>query len=162
MDMASPGKRQRTYDAIAALLRVSELVERRRRQLARSAGLSDQQWRVLEEIHTEDFMPSLFARNRETSPAAISRTLRQLQERGLVRAAISTADARQRTYALTARGRRAIERLHAARENALEAIWDPFPAAEIDTFVAFATGLANRLEAYAAEVESSGSASARV
>ena len=103
--------RRRSFEAVDALLRLSELVERRRGQLARGAGLSASQWRVLEKIHSEDFMPSLFARDRETSPAAVSRTLRQLQERGLVRAAISAGDRRQRRYVVTSRGRRAIEGL---------------------------------------------------
>ena len=149
-------RRRRAYRAIDALQRVSELVERRRRQLARSVGLSDQQWRVLEEIHSEHFMPSLFARDRETSPAAISRTLRQLQERGLVRARISEADARQRSYALTAKGERVIDQLRAAREDALEAVWDDFPAREVEAFTGFAAELAERLESYAADVEGRG------
>ena len=148
--------RERSFDAIAVLLRLSEVVERRRRQLARGAGLSEAQWRVLEEIQSEHFMPSLFARDREVSPAAVSRTLRQLQERGLVRAAIAAGDARQRRYALTARGRQVISALRAAREQALVAVWDRLPAAEVDAFAAFSHRLSDRLEAHASDVESAG------
>ena len=71
------------YRAIEGLQRLAELFERRRAQLARRVGLSDPQWRVLEEIAREDFMPSLFARRRDAHPAAVSRTLRQLLDRGL-------------------------------------------------------------------------------
>jgi DNA-binding MarR family transcriptional regulator len=146
--------RHATFEAIDALLRLSELVERRRRQLARGAGLTDAQWRVLEGIEREHFMPSLFARDCETAPAAVSRTLRQLQERGWVLASISSGDRRQRDYRLTARGRQGLDRLRTAREEALEAVWDVLPARQVADFARFAGVLANRLEAHAREVAS--------
>ena len=148
--------REATFSAIEALLRLSGLVDRRRRQLARGAGLSDAQWQVLEGIATEHFLPSLFARDGETAPAAVSRTLRQLQDRGLIRSSISPDDRRQRTYRLTARGRQVTERLRAAREDALRAVWDAMPAAEVQRFAGFAADLADRIEAHAAEVEGGG------
>jgi DNA-binding MarR family transcriptional regulator len=147
-------RREATFGAIEALMRLSELVERRRRQLARDAGLSDAQWRVLEQIATEHFLPSLFARDHETAPAAVSRTLRQLQERGLIRASIATGDRRQRRYHLTARGRQVTGQLRAAREDALAAVWDTLPAGEIARFGRFAARLADRIEAHAAAVDS--------
>ena len=147
----SPKRAERQFDAVEALLRVSELALRRRSQLARDVGLSDPQWRALEQIHSEDFMPSLFARGAETSPAAVSRTLRQLQELGLVTAAIGSEDGRQREYRTTAKGRRVIARLRAARERALAAIWEEFAEVDLQRFSVFATQLADRLEAYSAE-----------
>lgn len=140
----------RTVDrAIEALQRLTELFERRRSQLAREVGLTDPQWRVLEEIARDEFMPSLFARTREAHPTAVSRTLRQLQERGLVTSSISATDARQREYAVTARGRRLLSRLRASRERAIDAVWAGLPARELQRFAAFSERLAERLEAYA-------------
>jgi DNA-binding MarR family transcriptional regulator len=151
--MSARAARKASFEAIDALLRLSALVERRRRQLARGAGLSDAQWQVLEGISTEHFLPSLFARDRETAPAAVSRTLRQLQERGWIRASIAPGDRRQRAYRLTAKGRHVIEQLRQGREAALEAVWDALPVRDVDRFARFATRLADRLEAHAAEVE---------
>ncbi len=145
--------RSASYEAVEALMRVSQAVERRRRQLARAAGLSEQQWSVLEEIGLLDFMPSLCARGRDTSPAAISRTLRQLLERGLVSVAISERDARRREYSLTARGEAVLEDLRVRRERALSAVWDTFPVTEVKRFARFNRGLAERLEAYAQRIE---------
>jgi DNA-binding MarR family transcriptional regulator len=141
--------RRPLYDAIEGLQRLAELFERRRSQLAREAGLTDAQWRVLEEIGAERFMPSLFARTRAKHAAAVSRTLRQLQEDGLVEASIASGDARQRAYRLTARGRRRLEDLRASRARAIEVVWRGFPEAELARFAAFSQRLADRLERYA-------------
>jgi DNA-binding MarR family transcriptional regulator len=141
------------FRAIEQLGRLTQLMERRRQQLARSVGLSPQQWRVLEEIAREDFMPSLFARNQECTPAAVSRTLRLLLGRGLVEVAIAAGDARRRDYVLTSAGGRILQRLRAAREEALEAVWSGFGAADLERFGAFGGALADRLEAYATSSE---------
>ncbi|MGH0034921.1 MAG: MarR family winged helix-turn-helix transcriptional regulator [Myxococcota bacterium] len=139
--------------AIQSLQRLTELFERRRAQLAREVGLTDPQWRVLEEIARDEFMPSLFARARDAHPTAVSRTLRQLQDRDLVSASISSADARQREYEVTARGRRLLERLRTSRERAIDAVWAGLPARDLDRFAAFSQRLADRLDAYARERE---------
>jgi DNA-binding MarR family transcriptional regulator len=135
--------------AIEGLQRLVELFAERRRQLAREAGISEGEWQLLEEIAGERFMPSLFARRRQVTPAAVSRTLRQLKERGCVRATIDGSDARQRSYRLTREGRRVLERLRASRARAIAAIWAPLPTAELERFGHFASILARRLEAYA-------------
>jgi len=147
------------YRAIRGLQRLADVFERRRAQLAREAGVSDAQWRVLEEIGRETFMPSLFARRSRAHPAAVSRTLRQLQERGWVAASISARDGRQREYALTARGRRVLERLREARRRAVDAVWADLPERELARFAAFSEDLARRLERYADEREGAGDAS---
>lgn len=147
-----PAARSRSlYEAIESLQRLAELFDRRRQQLARDAGLSDGQWRVLEEIGHERFMPSLFARTRSTHAAAVSRTLRQLQDAGLVAASIDPDDARQRRYELTARGRRRLERLRRARAEAIRAIWGGFATEDLDRFAEFSARLSDRLERYAQE-----------
>ena len=151
--MTQPASRSSLYRAIAALQRLAELFERRRQQLAREAGLSDAQWRVLEEIGRERFMPSLFARSRAMHAAAVSRTLRQLQDEGLVAASLATHDRRQRRYQLTARGRQRLERVRRERSRAIQEVWGVFATGELDRFAAFSERLADRLERYAGRHE---------
>lgn len=141
------------YSAIESLGRLTDLMERRRLQLAREVGLTPQQWQALEGIAREGFMPSLFARARDAAPAGVSRTLRQLLERGLVEVRASTSDARKREYRLTAAGSAVLEALRAAREAALAAVWDDLPAADVARFARFGGKLADRLAAYASGVD---------
>jgi DNA-binding MarR family transcriptional regulator len=145
--------REALWAAIAQLGRLTEIMGRRRQQLARAVGLSPQQWRVLEEISREDFMPSLFARAQECTPAAVSRVLRQLLEHGLVDVSIASDDARRRDYVLTALGGKTLEELRRAREQALDAVWSDFERSELERFAAFGAELADRLEAYATSAE---------
>ena len=149
----SSDERAALWEAIDALGRLTELMDRRREQLGRQVGLSPQQWRILEEIGREDFMPSLFARARECTPAAVSRVLRQLLEQDLVSVSISGEDARRRDYALTAKGRRTLETLRDAREDALNAVWADLDRAELRRFARFGSSLADRLEDYAQRAE---------
>lgn len=135
--------------AIASLGRLADLFQRRRAQLARGVGLTVQQWRVLEEISTEHFLPSLFARERECTPAAISKVLRQLLGKGLIRAGISECDGRRRRYHLTTDGRRAIEQLRDDRRQAIRAIWSDLPGQELTRFARFAGALGDRLAVFA-------------
>jgi DNA-binding MarR family transcriptional regulator len=146
--MAQP--RKALDQAISALQRLAELFVERREQLAAEAGLSVAQWRILEEIATEHFMPSMFARRRAVSSAAISKLVRGLLERELVSVKVSVVDGRQRDYALTARGRRTLERLSASRERAIEVVWSDLPTDELQRFAEFGDDLADRLEEYAA------------
>lgn len=136
-------------EAVAALQRLAEAFARRRAQLARGAGLSEAQWRVLEQIAEEDFMPSLFARRRARSAAAVSKLIRQLLDRGLVAVAIAEGDARQRRYSLTAAGRAAMETVRRDRERAIARIWADFEPAALGRFSDFAAQLADRMEAHA-------------
>ena len=135
--------------AIESLQRLTEAFVLRREQLARSVGLTETQWRVIEEISTEHFMPSMFARRRECSSAAVSKILRQLLDRELIRATIGKVDARQREYSLTAAGRRLVGRLRRERSRAIEAVWNDLPRADLNRFAAFSGELALRLEGYA-------------
>ena len=91
------------HAAIACLGRLTEVFERRRQELAASVGLTEQQWSVLDEIEQEHFMPSLFARRRDSSAAAVSKILRQLQDKELVVVSLRSGDARQRHYELSPR-----------------------------------------------------------
>jgi DNA-binding MarR family transcriptional regulator len=140
---------EEAHAAIECLGRLTELYGERRQQLAQSVGLTEQQWGVLEEIATEHFMPSLFARRRDSSAAAVSKILRQLVDKGLVVGAIAKGDARQRTFSLTARGRRVMEKLRESRKDAIREVWLTLDRDGVLAFTAFGTELIARLERYA-------------
>lgn len=135
--------------AIAALQRLADGLAQRRAQLAAEAGLTEQQWRLLEEIAAPGFLPSLFARRTQVTPAAVSKVLRQLLEKELVAVAISPHDARQRDYRPTARGRKALAKIEAAREHAVRAIWSELAPRDLGRFADLSETLAGRLESYA-------------
>ncbi|HXJ37349.1 MAG TPA: MarR family transcriptional regulator [Candidatus Eisenbacteria bacterium] len=137
------------HDAIARLQRLTDLFRERRAQLAEDAGLTEQQWEVLERIATERFMPSLFARHRESSAAAVSRLIRQLIEKKLVSVSVSPNDGRQRQYVLTAKGRRTLSALGANRAAAIEAIWTTLDREALATFTRVSDELIRRIETYA-------------
>jgi len=137
------------HQAIACLRRLSDAFGRRREALARSVGLSDGQWSVLEEIAREHFMPSMFAKRRDSSAAAVSKTLRQLLDKGVVKVGLSKSDGRQRDYVLTSKGQRVLATLRDERALAIEKIWFSLDRGEIARFVAFADELSRRLEQYA-------------
>ncbi len=137
------------HAAIECLARLAGLYRLRREQLAESVGLSDPQWGVLEEIATEHFMPSLFARHRDRSAAAVSKILRQLMDKGLILAAIAKGDARQRRYSLTAKGKRVMDRLRASREDAVKEVWLTLDRRAMRQFTEFGTALIAGLERYA-------------
>ena len=137
--------------AITQLQRLSEVFQRRRRLLARAVGLTEQQWRVLEEISSEHFLPSMFARERESSAAAVSKVIRQLLDKGLITVSISDSDGRQRLYELSAEGKALMRRLRARRKRAIEAIWAPLPKEELHQFEEFSARLIEAHERYAEE-----------
>jgi DNA-binding MarR family transcriptional regulator len=147
--MAQAPSRERIDAAIAALQRLAELFLERRRQLAREVGISEAEWRLLEEIETARFLPSLFAKRRERTAAAVSRGLRGLVDAKLVSASVGESDARQRVYRLTPKGRELMTRLRERRERAVAAIWRGFPAGELAALERFANALADSLERYA-------------
>jgi DNA-binding MarR family transcriptional regulator len=140
--------RDLALEAIAVLGRLSDAFSSRREALAASVGLTEGQWGLLEEISTERFMPSMFARDRVCSAAAVSKTLRQLREKGLVKTGSSTEDGRRRDYELTAKGTGLLATLRAERGAAIEAIWESLDPRDLKAFAAFGTELASRLEAY--------------
>ena len=137
------------HAAIACLQRLTEIFQQRRTQLAQSVGLSEQQWAVLEEISSEHFMPSMFARSRDSSAAAVSKILRQLVDKELVKASVDANDARQRRYELTSKGKTTMATLRRQRELAIKSVWTPLPPRELQDFTRFGTRLTERLEAYA-------------
>lgn len=136
-------------DSIRELQRLADLFAQRREQLARSVGLSVQQWHVMEEISDEHFMPSMFAKSRESSAAAVSKILRQLNDKKLIEVAVDDNDGRIRRYTLSEEGRSIMERLRQNRELAIEAVWAKLDPDELNQFQHFAAVLSDRLENYA-------------
>ena len=147
--MTAPVPTPLVHDAIATLQRLTDLFRARRAQLAAEAGLTEQQWDVLERIATEHFMPSMFARHRDSSAAAVSRLIRQLLDKRLVTVQARAHDARQRQYVLTAKGRRKLDALRARRQTAIDAIWAPLEPRALATFATVSNELIRRIEAYA-------------
>ncbi len=141
------------HEAIAVLRRLSDLFVERRHQLAHTVGLTEQQWAVLEEISAEHFMPSLFARQRASSAAAVSKILRQLLDKQLVRVRSVPEDGRQRCYELSASGQRLLLQLAQEREHAINRVWKRFSAPELRAFVGFGNRLTERMERYVHAVE---------
>ena len=139
------------HRSIALLQRLTELFEQRRQQLAARVGLTEQQWRVLEEISTEHFIPSLFAKSQESSAAAVSKVLRQLLDKQLVRVSVSERDGRQRQYELSPRGQRVMERLRRYRQRAIEVIWAGLATDRLRAFSELSAELIGRIERYAAQ-----------
>jgi DNA-binding MarR family transcriptional regulator len=143
--MANQTKMAQVHTAIADLQRLTELFRMRRKQLAAGVGLTEHQWSVLEEIATEHFMPSMFARQRQSSPAAVSKTIRQLIDKELVTVSLNSTDGRQRDYVLTSKGKRVIQRLRKNREQAIQQVWLDMSSSRIETFSQIATELNDKL-----------------
>src|SRR3984893_8573497 len=148
MQAIANDRRDPIFQAIEAMTALAELFERRREPSPRDAGITIEQWRVLEEISTQHFIPSMFAKSRDSSAAAVSKILRQLLDSGLVSAAIGRADRRNRHYKLTARGNRDLSELGSEREKAIEVIWTGFSCDELAALSKFAATLSDRIERY--------------
>jgi DNA-binding MarR family transcriptional regulator len=103
---------------------------------------------VLERISGEHFMPSMFAREQDSSLAAVSKILRQLVDKKVVSVSLSEADARQREYKLTPTGQKMMSRLRALREAAIDQIWMAQDEAELKDFCDFVTVLITSIEMF--------------
>jgi DNA-binding MarR family transcriptional regulator len=136
------------HEAIGRLQRLADLFHQRRPPLAQGAahpGAGE----VLEHIASHQFMPSLFARHRDSSPPAVSRIIRQLLRKRLITVSVSATDGRQRRYQLTARGRKTLDALRGLRRRAIDTIWMDLDPLALAAFTDFSGELITRLEAYA-------------
>jgi DNA-binding MarR family transcriptional regulator len=136
------------HRAISHLQRLTDLFQQRRAQLARQVGLTEQQWLVLEEITTEHFMPSMFARSQASSAAAVSKIIRQLLDKELISVSISQSDGRQRQYELTLQGKRVMSALRQRRQKAIDAIWANLDPKKLSQFADLSEQLISAIEAY--------------
>lgn len=135
--------------AVEVLGRLAALFDERRRQLAEGAGLTVVQWQALEEVKHEDFMPSMFAAQRASSAAAVSKVLRQLSDKGLIVTSLSEKDGRQRDYKLTDLGATTLDYVRDQRQRAISEIWLKLSAEELRQFVSVGGHLAQRLDEWA-------------
>jgi DNA-binding MarR family transcriptional regulator len=149
--MAPKPDTQLVHDTIAQLQRVTDLFTRRREQIAKRVGLSEAQWSVLEEISTEHFMPSLFAKASDSTPTAVSKVIRQLIDKELIKVSISASDGRQRDYELTSQGKAKMNALRQERERAIAAIWSDLDTKSLRAFNELSHELIERIERYAAK-----------
>lgn len=143
------GKREQTFEAIEHVQRLAALFRKRRSQLARRADLTEAEWRVLEGVASEHFMPSMFADDLDNSRGAVSKILKQLVGKELIKGTISSTDRRQREYKLTAKGHRAIEVLRSSREEAIQEIWSELSSDQLSAFNQTCVHLTERLREYA-------------
>jgi len=97
-------------------------------------------------------MPSLFARQRSSSAAAVSKILRQLLDKRVVAVHVNKEDGRQRQYALTSAGKKKLEQLRAERARAMADVWQGFSQKDLEAFTRFGDQLTERLERYAQSV----------
>lgn len=146
-------QRQAIFQAIEQLQHLAGLFGKRRAQLAGRVDLTEAQWRVLEGVATEHFIPSMFADGLDNTRGAVSKILRQLLDKNLIKASISQEDGRQRKYRLTASGTRTIESLRELREKAIHKIWSDLPQNDLATFNRLCGQLIGNLQEYAAEEE---------
>ncbi len=146
--MGRVSKKDTVHDAIGRLNRLTELFHRRRAELAAAVGFTEQQWLVLERISTEHFIPSLFAVERESSRAAVSKIIRQLVDKGLVTVALDREDARQRQYALTILGKKKMAEVRRLREEAIDNIWMELDHGDLRRFCDFSDRLIDMIETY--------------
>ena len=136
---------ERVFQAIRQLQILTNLFIKKRRELASKVGLTEAQWRLLDEIDHNDFMPSLFASERENSKAAVSKTLRQLLDANLITVEIAAQDARQRKYSLTPLAEAKLRKLTKLREEAIEKIWMPIDEQLLSPTLAFNEALISNL-----------------
>ena len=141
-------KRETVHEAISLVQRLTDVFHKRRAALAGEVGLTEKQWLVLERISDEHFMPSMFAKEQASSPAAVSKIVRQLIDKGVVSVSLSDADARQREYQLTASGKQMMSELRVLREAAIDKIWMAREQAELDSFCDFMAQLIASIETF--------------
>ena len=139
--------------AIQQLSRLAQLFQKRRAQLAKRANVTEQQWRTLEEISASNFMPSMFARDEDSTPGAVSKLLRQLLDKGLIKVSIATHDARHRNYELTVAGRRVIKSVEDQRNEAIRKVWSRLNPEQLRQFTEFNQELIANLERHSREEE---------
>jgi len=138
-----------TLRAVEQVQQLAALFTKRRAQLAAQVGLTEAQWRLLDGIATEHFMPSMFAQEQDNTRGAVSKIIRQLLQKKLVVSSIARHDGRQRKYELTAKGRKSMDRLRELREEAIREIWSQLSDHDLKSFIRLNDLLIEKIRAYA-------------
>jgi DNA-binding MarR family transcriptional regulator len=141
-------KKKLVHNAISVVQQLSAVFLKRRSELAAEVGLTEQQWLILERITDEHFMPSMFAKERDSSPAAVSKILRQLMEKGVIEAGLGAGDGRKREYTLTDKGKKTMDTLRSFRAEAIDSIWMSFDEESLSAFSKFSARLIESIESY--------------
>jgi homoprotocatechuate degradation regulator HpaR len=117
-DAGRPGLRPLDESLAIALLRAREAVMNRFRPLLKRHDLTEQQWRVLR-VLTECSCcdAGQLAQSSCIHPASLSRILRALETRGVLRTATAKHDSRRVEVALTDAGRVVYRRMAADSES---------------------------------------------
>jgi len=136
------------FRAIEQLQVLSHLFLKKRAELAGRVGLTEAQWRVMEEVQNSNFMPSMFAARNEYSKAAVSKILRQLLALGLVSSSKTDEDGRFRQFEITLEGQHRMSKLNQLRENAVNLIWRSIDPGLLDASIAFNDLLIENLKNY--------------
>lgn len=134
---------------VETLGQLAALFDERRRQLADSVHLTVQQWQVLEEVQHEHFMPTMFAQQRASSAAAVSKILRQLTDKGLIFANVSASDARKRNYQVTKEGEQLLANVRVQRKQAIDQVWSKLTHEQLTQFAAVGQVIVDRLDRWA-------------
>lgn len=95
-----------------ALLRCRESVMSRFRPMLRAQGISEQQWRILRALMSDGPMrASDLAQDTLLSAPSLSRLLKSLATRKLIRRTASAQDLREARITITDKGRRVVEQI---------------------------------------------------
>lgn len=129
-----------------ALLRCREAVMARFRPMLRQHGLSEQQWRVLRALSAAGPLRAgdLAQRTLLSSPS-VSRLLKSLSERQLIRRAASADDLRAATVSITPKGRRLVARIAPRSEQIYAGIGGAIGPRELDELYALLDDATRRL-----------------
>ncbi len=129
-----------------ALLRCREAVMSRFRPLLRQHGLSEQQWRILRALSAAGpLRAGNLAQSTLLSSPSLSRLLKSLSERELIRRTASADDLRAATISISAKGRRLVARIAPQSEVIYAGIGGDIGSAELDDLYALLDDATRRL-----------------
>lgn len=133
-------------DAMDALRRIVQTLREGSREVEKRVGVTAAQLFVLHRLHAGGARTiNELARETATHQSSVSVVVQRLVDRGLVRRAVSQRDRRRREVALTAAGRRLVERAPVAPSERVMAGLAALPAAHVRQLAARLGALAAAL-----------------
>ena len=128
------------------LLQAHQSVMTEFRPLLRAHGITEQQWRVLRAIRdTTDLRLGALASATLISAPSLTRIVRALEQRGLVKRRVERADNRAASVRITAAGTRFIDLVAPDSEACYRAIARRFGADDLESLYALLTRLPQQL-----------------
>ncbi len=157
MKTVKPAEPLRTFSRSLpmALLRARDAVMSNFRPMLREHGLTEQQWRVLRALEASSIPLRLGEIGQQTylSMPSLSRLLKTLETRGLVRRAVHADDLRAAQVTLSPKGRRLIARIAPISEAHYEQITATIGAHDIEALYALLERVLNTLSSAKEPVE---------